>query len=233
MEAGLERIREGAAPGAHTVKVFDRDLDDLRAAMCEMGGRVEVAIGGAMAALRNRDVDGAAAIVGDGARITAMAEEIERRAVGIIATRAPVADDLRAVVAALRMAGLAERMGGCALNIARRVDALSGCAEVGHLRLIPELERRVLEMVKAALDAFAARDPVAAAQVIARDDEVDALYAAVFRALVEHMTRHHSSITSGTHLLFVAQKLERIGDHAAAMARIVRFAATGSYAEEE
>lgn len=227
----MQAVQEGCA-GAHTVKAFDEDLDQLRALVCEMGGRVETAITQAVEALRNRDEAGAADVEVHHRRIAALAAEVEREAVRIIAVRAPVADDLRDVLAALRISALAARMGDCARNVARRVSLLAGCAEVGHLRLIPELEARVSEMVKAALDAFVARDAAAAARIVAMDGPVDALCEAVFHALVGHMTRHHSSITAGTHLLFVAQKLERVGDHAAAMARIVHFAATGEDAPE-
>jgi phosphate transport system protein len=226
LEAALQAVQEGCA-GAHTLKVFDEDLDQLRALVCEMGGRVETAITQAVDALRNRDEAGAAEVAVHHRRIEALAAEVEREAVRIIAVRAPVADDLRDVLAALRISALAARMGDCARNVARRVPLLAGCAEVGHLRLISELEARVSEMVKAALDAFVARDAAAAARIVAMDAPVDALCEAVFHALVEHMTHHHASITAGTHLLFVAQKLERVGDHAAAMARIVHFAATG------
>ena len=91
----------------------------------------------------------------------------------------------------------------------------------------------VSAMLKSALDAFSTRDAAAAARVLEMDEAVDAFHAGIFRALVEQMTRHPETITAASHLLFVSQKLERIGDHAAAIADMVHFAATGAPPERE
>lgn len=214
----------------HTSKAFEEDLAELRALVAEMGGRAERAIRAAVEALTLRDEGRAAGVVADDARIDALAMEVERKAVTLIALRQPLADDLRAVLAALRISGLVARMGDCAKNIARRVPLLSDHVVFEQARIVPHMEEAVSDMVKGALDAFVARDAVRAAAVIAADDEVDEYYAAIFRGMVAHMGAHPHSITAGTHLLFIVQKLERIGDHATTIAGIVHFAVTGDYA---
>jgi phosphate transport system protein len=112
------------ATTGHTVKAFDEDLGQLRALVSEMGGRAEAAITGAIDALANRDLQGAARIVEGDRKIDQLEAEIERQVIRLIALRAPMADDLREVLAALKIAGVVERMGDYAKNIAKRVATL-------------------------------------------------------------------------------------------------------------
>lgn len=202
------------------------ELDSLRGAICELGGLAEAAIREAMEALVHRDAEAAARIVRRDKKIDALETEIERRAVEIIARRAPAGDDLRDVVAALKIAGVVERIGDYAKNIAKRVPSV----EASHIRplsLLPEMARIAAEMVHDVLDAFAARDSAKAAQVRDRDAAVDDFYNSIFRSLLTHMMENTHNITPATHLLFVAKNLERIGDHATNIAEMVYFAATG------
>ena len=216
------------ATTGHTVKAFDQDLDQLRAAIAEMGGLAEAGIRDAMEALVRRDSASAAQVVERDKRIDALEAEIERQAVQIIALRAPMADDLREVVAALKIAGVVERIGDYAKNIAKRVASVED-SKIRPLSLLPEMARIAAEMVHNALDAFAARDAAKAAAVCERDAAVDDFYNSIFRALLTHMMENPHNITPATHLLFVAKNLERIGDHATNVAEMVYFAAKGEH----
>ena len=213
---------------SHTVKVFDEELDQLRATVCEMGGLAEAAIRDSMEALMRRDAAGAAEVVERDRKIDALEAEIERRAVQIIALRAPMADDLREVVAALKIAGVVERIGDYAKNIAKRVPSIED-SRIQPLSLLPEMARIAGEMVHNVLDAFAARDAAKAMAVRERDAAVDDFYNSIFRALLTHMMENPHNITPATHLLFAAKNLERIGDHATNVAEMVYFAATGEH----
>lgn len=212
----------------HTVKAFDEDLDQLRATISEMGGLAEAAIRESMRALMQRDTDTAAKIVLRDKRIDRLEAEVEKNAVQLIALRAPMADDLRDVVAALKIAGVVERIGDYAKNIAKRVPVLED-SKIEPLSLLPEMARIAGEMVQNALDAFAARDADKAVAVCERDKAVDDFYNSIFRALLTFMMENPHNITPATHLLFVAKNLERIGDHATNVAEMVYFAATGHY----
>lgn len=207
---------------------FDPELDRLRGSICEMGGLAEEAIEQAMHALVHRDAAAAAKVVERDQRIDALEAEIERRAVELIAERARHPDDLREVVAALKIAGVVERIGDYAKNIAKRVPAIES-STIRPLSLLPEMARIAAEMVHNVLDAFAARDPRKAAAVWERDAAVDDFYNSIFRSLLTHMMESPHNITPATHLLFVAKNLERIGDHATNVAEMVYFAATGDY----
>lgn len=220
--------RSGNAGGDHKLPGLEEELDTLRGTICEMGGLAEVAIRDAMEALVRRDQVAAAEVVRRDKRIDALEAEIERRVVEIIGQRAPTETDLRDVVAALKIAGVVERIGDYAKNIAKRVASVED-SQIRPLSLLPEMARIAAEMVHDVLDAFAARDPKKAAAVTERDAAVDDFYNSIFRSLLTHMMENPHNITPATHLLFVARNLERIGDHATNVAEMVYFAATGEY----
>jgi len=213
----------------HTVKAFDEDITRLRGLIAEMGGLAEVAISESMDALVRGSQDLASQVVGRDKRIDALEQEIDRLAVRVIALRAPMADDLREVISALKIAGMLERIGDYAKNIAKRAGKVVDRQRFEPLTLIPAMAEIAGEMVHDVLTAYAARDPAMAVEVCQRDEKVDAFYNSIFRNLVSHMMENPSSISSAAELLFVARNLERIGDHATNVAEMVYFAATGKY----
>ena len=211
----------------HTVKAFDDDLGQLRAMIGQMGGLAEHAIAEAMRALMQRDEEAAMQVVRDDKKLDVLEAEVETSIVQIIALRAPMADDLREVIAALKIASVVERIGDYAKNIAKRVPALEGMARIEPLSLLPEMGRLVAEMVHKVLDAFTARDAALAVEVCQRDRAVDDFYDSIFRTLLTFMMEDPHNITPSAHLLFIAKNLERIADHATNAAEMVYFAATG------
>lgn len=215
------------ATTGHTVKAFDEDLGELRALVSEMGGRAETAIADAMAALAKRDTDAAIKVVESDRRIDEIEAEIEKRVVRLIALRAPMADDLREVLAAMKISGVVERIGDYAKNIAKRVPQLADTRELEGLSLLTAMGKAAGQMVRDVLDAFAARDAQAAAEVRERDRTIDDFYNSLFRTLLTHMMENPHKITASTHLLFIGKNLERIGDHATNVAEMVYYAATG------
>ncbi len=216
----------------HTVKIFDNEIGELRGHIADMGGRAELAITAAMQALIRRDLDLARKVIEDDKAIDRLETEVEKLAVRIIALRAPMADDLREVVAALKIAAVIERIGDYAKNIAKRVGAIEGRRKIEPISLLPTMAQVATEMVRDVLDAFAARDIHAAVAVNERDRIVDDFYNSIFRTLVTYMYENPQSIGDAAHLLFVAKNLERVGDHATNVAEMVYFAATGEYMAE-
>jgi phosphate transport system protein len=212
----------------HTVKAFDQDIGQLRGLISQMGGLAERAIAQSMVALQRGDTDFANDIRLDDKKIDVLETEVERTAVRIIALRAPMADDLREVVAALKIAGVVERIGDYAKNIAKRVPQIESEHRIEPVSMLPAMARMAAEMVRDVLDAFAARDPEAAVGVCERDDALDDFYDSIFRTLVTYMVENPKTISQCAHLLFIAKNLERIGDHATNVAEMVYFAATGT-----
>ncbi|MEP2736678.1 MAG: phosphate signaling complex protein PhoU [Erythrobacter sp.] len=217
----------------HTVKAFDEDITRLRGLIGEMGGLAEIAIEEALDALVRGDVELAEKVVARDKKLDALESQVDKLAVRVIALRAPMADDLREVIAALKIAGVVERIGDYSKNIARRVGSIQGRDQFEPLTLLPAMGELAGEMVHDVLTAYAARDPGLAREVIAADDKVDAFYDSIFRNLVTYMVENPATISSAAQLLFVARNLERIGDHATNVAEMVHYAATGVYPPDD
>lgn len=215
---------------AHTLKAFDEDLNRVRALISQMGGLAEHQIREAMRCLSTKDLEGAARVIESDAKLDQLEVETERRAIQILALRAPMAADLRDVVAALKISSVVERIGDYAKNISRRVDKID--IESGHiepLSLMPEMARIASEMLHDAINAFIERDAEAAIRVHERDRAVDDFYNSIFRTLLTHMMENPQNIGQATHLMFIAKNIERVGDHATNIAEMVHYAATGEY----
>ena len=212
---------------AHTVKSFDEDIAQLRAVITRMGGLCETQIAESVDALMSRNSEAAQTIIENDKRLDALEAEAEALAVRIIALRAPLADDLREIVSALKIAGVLERIGDYAKNIAKRSAVVAQSQPVGPAVIIPEMARLVVEIIRDTLDAFVDRDPVKALALLQRDQQVDEYYNSLFRALLTFMMENPHYITPSTHLLFVAKNLERIGDHATSVAEMVYYSVTG------
>lgn len=217
----------------HTVKAFDEDITRIRGLIAEMGGLAEVAVHEAMEALINSDEELANAVVARDKKIDALEVEVDKMAVRVIALRAPMADDLREVIAALKISGVIERIGDYAKNIAKRVGRIEGRKPFEPLTLLPAMGEVAGEMVHDVLTAYGARDVVLAKEVIERDHKVDAFYNSLFRNLVSYMMENPATISSAAQLLFIARNLERIGDHSTNVAEMVHYAATGDYPSED
>ena len=133
---------------------------------------------------------------------------------------------LREVIAALKIAGVVERIGDYSKNIAKASKEIGGNRkQFEPLTLLPAMADVAAEMVHDVLTAYAARDAELAREVIATDEKVDAFYNSIFRNLVSHMVENPATISSAAQMLFVARNLERIGDHATNVAEMVHFAA--------
>lgn len=212
----------------HTVKAFDSDMNELRGMVAEIGGRSEQAIVSAMTALTNGDLKLAAKVVEEDKIIDDLEKRIDELTIRTIALRAPMADDLRELVATLKISGVVERIGDYAKNIAKRVPIVSESRKLGPVSLLPSMAKLTSELVHDALDSFSRRDPELALEVSARDQVIDDFYSSIFRSVITYMVENPKDIGVAAHLLFIAKNLERIGDHATNVAEMVYFAATGN-----
>ena len=217
---------------AHTVKSFDDDLGQLRALISEMGGLAEAQIKAAIDALIRRDAEAAQIVITTDQRIDLLEGEVERLAVRTIALRAPMADDLREIIAALKISSVLERIGDYAKNIAKRTSVLAQASVIQPVSVIPAMGNDVARMVHDALDAYIDRDAAKAISVCQNDRKIDDYYNSLFRALLTYMMENPHHITPCAHLLFIAKNLERIGDHATNVAEMVHFGATGEHIGE-
>lgn len=214
--------------GEHTTKAFDIDLQELKRMVAEMGGRVEAQLHSAISALVRRDCEMGQRVVFADQALDTLQQEIEEKAITTIATRQPMAVDLREVVAVLRIANDLERIGDLAKNIARRV------AVIGKDDIPRQARRGLTHMMDIAiglltdmLDAFVSSDSAKAAAVRSRDEEIDMMYTSLFRELLTYMMEDSGIVTAGVHLLFCAKNIERAGDHVTNIAESVYYMVEG------
>ncbi|MBC2776759.1 phosphate signaling complex protein PhoU [Parasphingopyxis marina] len=211
----------------HTVTAFDDELEALRANILELGWRTSLAMTDAISALENRDQALARQVVTADRETDRLAAEVEAAAVNIIARRAPMADDLRVLVSAIKIAALLERTADYAKNIARRVPSITAKFPKKLRMVIGEMNDAAQAMLSDVVKAYAEADVALANEVCVRDDAVDDMHEALTAMLIEFMIESPDQISQAAHLLFVSKHLERIGDQATNIAEMVSYMATG------
>ena len=218
----------------HIVRSYDADLEGIRRSLAEMGGMAERMLGDSTVALVRRDTALAQKIISADQRLDNLQREVEEKAVLTIARRQPLAQDLRELISAIRLASDIERVGDLAKNIAKRAVAISGQFSPPHRAVVglEHMSRLVQAQLKDVLDAYAASNEQKAMEVWRRDDEIDALYTSLFRELLTYMMEDPRNITFCTHLLFCAKNVERIGDHTTNIAETIHYLITGQSVEE-
>jgi phosphate transport system protein len=207
----------------HIVKSYDEHITSLTRKILEMGGLVEQQIAHAIQALVDRDVEQANRVIEHDDQIDLMEEEIDQFAIRLLATRQPMAGDLRLIAMAMKISNDLERMGDYATNIAKRCERLAKEPPVKPLYTIPRMAQISQSMVKDVLDAYVERDTDKAIAVWRRDDEVDDLFTSLFRELLTYMMEDARNISQCIDLIFVAKNLERIGDHATNIAEKIHY----------
>src|SRR5689334_1665171 len=168
----------------HTSKEFEKELRTLRERLCQMGGRCEQQIHRAMEALRDRDSDLARQVIAADEPIDRDETEIDELTFQVMATRQPVASDLRFLMVSLKFVTDLERIGDLAVGIAKRALELNPLPELQAQGDLARLAALVQKNLRAALDAFTARDADRATAVIQADAEIDKLNATLFAELI-------------------------------------------------
>jgi len=213
----------------HTVASFDEDLRQISRLIIDMGDLAGAMVGASTRALLESDNAMAQRVVSDDAIMDARQRELDDRAITLIAKRQPMADDLRSVVGAIRMAGDLERIGDLAKNIAKRVGSVGVSAAPRDLsHSIDGMAQMVLIQVQAVIHEYTAGDATALAKLRNDDERIDVKYTSVFRELLTYMMEDPRNITACTHLLFCAKNLERIGDHVTNIAENAYYVLTGT-----
>lgn len=207
--------------------VFEEQLDILHRQLMSMGTLVEEAIHKAIKSLVERNTQLAEEVIKDDKMINQLEHEIETGCFRVIALQQPVGGDLRRLGTMLKLVTDLERMGDHAVSIAKTTRRLMAEPYVKPLIDIPIMADHVKAMVRDCLNAYIAKDQVAAETIASRDDVVDKLFSRIFVDLVEVMKKQEHSITQGTHLLLVAQYLERIADHVTNICEWIIYMNTG------
>jgi phosphate transport system protein len=203
------------------MRVVDPALDDLRNKLLRMGSLAEAILDKALTAVWKRDRSAAREVQIDDLEIDRLDLEVDEAVLRLLATQAPVADDLRGVIAAKMIATDLERVGDLARNVAKCALRLAEHPEVGIPPRLRSLGDDVQGVLHRALDSFADADPERAAQVLEQDDQVDADQDVVVVAAIQEIMSHPELTSQGVDFILIAKNLERIADHATNVAEDV------------
>ena len=217
----------------HIVRSYDEDLRKLRDMVSRMGGIAERQVADATVALVSRDTELASQVVSRDIQLDTLEREIEAFSIRLLALRQPMAEDLRLIVATMKVSHDLERIGDYARNGAKRAIVLASLPPIGSLNGFQRMARLVQENLKGAIDALVNADAKEAERVWASDAPVDEIYNGIFREMLTFMMEDPRNISAATHLLFIAKNLERIGDHATNIAETVHYAVLGDSLPDE
>jgi len=206
---------------------FDKDIQELLEQLLRMGALVEEQIAHAVQALQERDSALAAKVIGADDAIDEMELAIDQEVLELIAKMQPAASDLRFVAGVMKIAPELERIADLAQDVAERVLELNREPALSPTIEVPRLARIAQEMVRDALDALVKGDPVLAREVIARDDEIDALTEQSFRELLTYMLEDPRTISRAIRLTFLGKYFERMADGATNICEMVVYMVEG------
>jgi phosphate transport system protein len=188
-----------------------------------MGGLAEQRVRRAVQGLAEREYELIESVLTGDEPINALQLEIDDRCLKLLALHQPMATDLRAVMAAVKINTDLERVGDLAVNIAEAAKRYAMHPPVKKLIDIPKMADLAQAMLRDALDSYVRRDMALARQVLNQDDSLDALKTQIFRELLSFMLKDPSTIEAALDLILVSRHLERIGDHATNIAEDVIF----------
>jgi len=211
----------------HTVRSFDEELTELTGQLVRMGAHAEQQIALALRALVERDDELAEQVIEADRVVDRLEEEIDQHAIRMLATRQPMAVDLRVIAMSLKLSNDLERCSDYAKSIAKRARRLNMAPPLKPFVSIPRMAATAQGMLKDVLDCFIARDADRAMEVWHRDVQVDDQYDSLFRELVTFILEDPRTTSTAIDLLFIAKNIERIGDHATNIAEKVHYMVHG------
>jgi len=213
----------------HTSSQFNAEMQSIRTGVLSMGGLVEKQLTRAIGALQEEyDATSVDLIGADEAKINQMQMDIDQLCAQIIARRQPTAIDLRMILTVTKIVNDLERIGDEVKKVAYKAAQTRGSDRLTQVRYfdVARAAGSALAMLRMALDAFARLDVEAAAEVIGRDEDIDAAFSAILRQLLSYMMEDPRTISPALEIVFIAKSIERIGDHtknvAEAIVQVVR-----------
>ncbi len=216
----------------HIVQSYDKDLSYLNNQIAEMGQLVTTQLVNAVDAVVNGDNALAQKVIAGDPKVDKLEHKIDDFAIRMIALRQPMAEDLRAIIAAIKVSSHLERMADYAKNIARRFLALSKMSQIPSINVMRRMTEMAVEMIKDVVDAYIERDDEQAYAIWQRDVNLDEMYISFLRELLTYMMEDPRNIGASTELLFIAKNIERIGDHSTNIAEMVHYQIYGVPFEE-
>ncbi len=215
--------------GEHSSKQYDMDLETIRSKVLLMGGLVESQLRDAMVSFRTGNIELSQAVIKGDENVNRLEVQLDDSCSHLIVRRQPTANDLRTVMATIKVITDLERIGDEATKIARTAVELHtrGAGIINHFETVRVIANSAAEMLHDALDAFARLDARQATLLIAQDEIIDHEFRSIMRSLITFMMEDPRTISSALDTLWVAKAIERIGDHAKNIAEYVIFIVEG------
>ena len=215
--------------GEHSSKQYDHELEAIRSKVLLMGGMVEAAFDEAMECFRAGEAARADRVIADDQAVNQLEVQLDDACSHLIVRRQPTANDLRTVMATIKVITDLERIGDEASKIARTAKNLHerNGAPFAHYDMVRTISKATGDLLHNALDAFARLDGKQALELIAADEVVDHEFRTILRNLITFMMEDPRTISSALDTLWVAKAIERIGDHAKNIAEYVIYVVEG------
>lgn len=216
-------------PDEHSSKQYDLDLETIRSKVLLMGGLVESQFHDAMTCFRTGDAKQAEAVIKADENVNSLEVALDDSCSHLIVRRQPAANDLRTVMASIKVITDLERIGDEATKIARAAKNIDGrgVQTINHYETVRVIANSAGDMLHDALDAFARLDEKQAAKLIAQDAVIDHEFGSIMRTLITFMMEDPRTISAALDTLWVAKAIERIGDHAKNIAEYVIYVVEG------
>lgn len=216
-------------PADHSSKQYDLDLEAIRSKVLLMGGLVESQFHDAMACFRTGNARQADQVIKADENVNRLEVTLDETCSHLIVKRQPAANDLRTVMATIKVITDLERVGDEATKIARAAKTIQerGVATVNHYETVRVIANSASDMLHDALDAFARLDEKQATRLIAQDELIDHEFRSIMRNLITFMMEDPRTISAALDTLWVAKAIERIGDHAKNIAEYVIYVVEG------
>ena len=209
-------------------KTYHQTLDQIRADVVHLAARVAESVPRAAGILLDSDLEGAEYVIKGDAEIDAVAVELEERCIEVLALQAPVAGDLRQVLALMKIVAEIERTGDMVANICKVARRVYGHELDPRLRgLIGRMGEQAQAILLAAIEALRESDVAMAAAVDDMDGYLDAVQKQFIQTLIESHHGTQADMQVAVQLAMASRFFERIGDHGVNMAERVRFIVTG------
>jgi phosphate transport system protein len=216
-------------PNEHSSRQYEQDLEAIRSRVLQMGGLVEKQFFDALASFRLLNASEAERIIAADLEVNQMEVALDDACSHLIVKRQPAANDLRTVMATIKVITDLERVGDEATKIARAAGQLQnrGLVPIAHEDTIRVMAEHAGKLLHESLDAFARLDHKLATRLIIDDEKVDNEFRAVMRNIITFMMEDPRTISASLDTLWVAKAIERIGDHAKNIAEYVVYIVEG------
>ena len=217
----------------HIVTSYESQLQNLNNTIIKMGALAESQFADSVMTLQKNNPDIVDRIVGKDERLDDFEKKLESLVIDLIALRQPLAIDLRETVSSMKISSELERIGDLSKNIAKRSLALKLPIEDAIFKDLKNCAELVQKNLKLAMDAYAKRSADSALEVWVKDQNIDNIISALMEEILKFMKLNKKNLEDGTHLLFVAKNIERIGDHATNIVEQIYFLIRGTQIKGE